>query len=301
MKLDTLEIGSSVETNYNLLKSLFQTDLFLGELDRARDLVWGCEPPHNLVVKVMAEMLRKPLVVFEYDDYDLESSHFTSMMGMIGKRSHYTNPYVNDLYYLHEIAHAATMPYGKAKNIQEFHRMTGLNELFAATLTEVYVYKLYPELRQKTFDFPIWVDEYMTEDFQKNESFSMKDFGVNYEDTVFIWWVSHRFSCIRNPNYLNLTEMQIAAYAEQNAAWTQVWAKSWKVVMDEMVSYHKAYTEASTSKEKSVVVDAHLSWIRSHYLPNDVTPFQREAEAFAVVLKDTKRRMGNIALFNKES
>jgi len=115
-----------------------------------------------------------------------------------------------------------------------------------------------------------------------------------FEDKAFLKWCTLRYNAIQHPDYLNLTEMQIAAYAAQNAAWTQVWARSWRGACVEMASY----LECAQGSHVQDSVKAHLAWTFGENMrENDVTPFQREAEAFLIVHKDTKRRMGNIALF----
>lgn len=307
MNLDTMVSVSNPRDCLNLLKTLFQTKRFLSALDNAYAVVMGVEgaKTENLVEEVFVRALKRPLIVFDYTNYELENGHFTTLLGMVGRRNHYTNRNVNDLYYLHEIAHAATMEYGGMKSIQDFHRRTGLNELFAATLTEVYVYDIYPSLRKQTFEFPIWRDDVRPGASEKgNHNFKMSDFMANAEDrdwdSEFLAWIDKRHASIRNPDYLNLIEMQISAYAAQNAAWTQVWAKSWQEVVVEMESYLASYREADTESKRMRVLTTHLTWVLKEQMRvHDITPFQREAEAFAEVVKDTKRRMGNIALFNK--
>lgn len=86
-----------------------------------------------------------------------QKNHLTSHARLIAKRT-YENKYVQDLYYLHELTHAAHFD---VKQVSAFGLPTALseNELFASMMSEAFIYFFAPELMGKTFD-PLWAENF---------------------------------------------------------------------------------------------------------------------------------------------
>jgi hypothetical protein len=80
----------------------------------------------------------------------VEAPHFSPWWGGIQLRT-YDNPLVQDLYYLHEICHAATMPFGPDSKHAladpvTFKNKIRDNEHEASTLSEMTIYCEFPQL-----------------------------------------------------------------------------------------------------------------------------------------------------------
>ena len=71
---------------------------------------------------------------------------------------------IRDLRYLHEMHHAATLPYVANGNIPTFEAKAFRNEREASTFTEMAVYLELPDLRPLTFEHPLFVDRFLFPD-----------------------------------------------------------------------------------------------------------------------------------------
>jgi hypothetical protein len=243
---------------------LFKTDTFLNVIRGNRQGMLG-------TVMSLIEH-GPPIITFESDDYEFEKSHFTSWMGLTQLRT-YNNLYIQDLYYLHELLHSATMKYGTCKNLAEFHRKMSLNELLVATFTEVYIYELIPSLRAETFNFPIWWDN---RDLTEKGDLSWMgaslwaewaDLGLfSSQLDPFINVASIRKNAIMHPDPYDLCDMQISVYSTQNYDWTMMWEASWREVEDHMADYHAELKEDRTKAVMNHLTKAvknHLAWVKS--------------------------------------
>lgn len=91
---------------------------------------------------------------------ECEHAHFTSYFGLQLLRPNYKNEYIHDLYYLHDMVHSLfSQPhYPKTMGFEDFARLAIYNEYVSSNETEVLAYQRIPDLRPKTFDFPIFYD-----------------------------------------------------------------------------------------------------------------------------------------------
>ena len=75
----------------------------------------------------------------------------------------YDNPAIEDLYRLHEMFHAAFMPYFPGIGFDAFHRKMEDNELKASVCSEIRVYFELPHLREIAFPHPIYADRFLSD------------------------------------------------------------------------------------------------------------------------------------------
>ena len=95
-------------------------------------------------------------------DDRLERAHFCSWWGVTMNRT-YDNPAIEDLYRLHEMFHAAFMPYFPGIGFDAFHRKMEDNELKASVCSEIRVYFELPHLREIAFPHPIYADRFLSD------------------------------------------------------------------------------------------------------------------------------------------
>lgn len=98
----------------------------------------------------------------------IEAPHFSPWWGGVQLRT-YENKLVQDLYYLHEICHAASMPYGPDAQHAcvdpiTFKNKIRDNEHAASTLSEMTIYCEFPQLRAMSFQHEIFVDRFLFPD-----------------------------------------------------------------------------------------------------------------------------------------
>jgi hypothetical protein len=103
----------------------------------------------------------KPRIFYDMDDPELERNHFTVWLNAIQRRDGYSNPYLEDMYNLHEIIHAIDMKYDSHSTHFDWSVRSLVNELKATIETEVVLYFAIPTLREKTFPFEIWADRFL--------------------------------------------------------------------------------------------------------------------------------------------
>lgn len=189
----------------------------------------------------------RPRIVIEMSDSSLEHPHFYSWLNILSKRT-YKNPYIQDLYYLHEIYHMSTMIYDPTLNYEQWSSKMIENELMASLNSEVLVYKHLP-IREKSFSFPIWFDSLADEDFKDTLALAQK-----------------RVYAMNNPK--NKVEDQLSSYREGNELWVEIW--------------RDAYPEVE-GKVRDLILsgdtDSFLSWIKKN-TEQDI-PFFMQAKVFS--------------------
>lgn len=267
----------------------FQIDKFLNSVFKT-ELFKSLAKTPGSCQGVFDKLRERPVITYEPTS-PLEKNHFTSWMGLIQIR-HYDNDYMNDLYYLHELAHWATMQYGECKDLAQFHEKMARNELFAATLSEVYIYFEAIGLRDKVFDHPIWFDSVYDKIIKSEMDF----------DKI----MKFRKKRISNPDSFNFCEMQIAKYASQNTKWSAIWSENWREVEDRVATYLHAYSDAARLRDGSIdeirqsaldcleVVEDYKGMILIEASKSQkAIPYEREAKTFNDVVEQMKRVAGN--------
>ena len=304
--MQNLKRYSAPEDIRKVLMETFRTDMFKDEIERGDETLLGT---------LVNETCKRPLAIYDFNRYDLEGSHFTSWMGAVQRRPYYTNDYIHDLHWTHELAHFATMPYDPSLSFAQWHEKMSLNEYEAALDSEAFIYMAMPDLRRKTFEFEIWVDRFldperMTSEWRRNLDIigdhSLGDilggvtdiqdgvccYGGDQYDIVRTSLYQARQRAMMTPRPWDFVEMQIGIYAKQNIEWTLTWQNSWRKVEEFMHEMHQRHHKGEDTD------DFYFNWISENsegsYSEIGFTlPFRQEAKVFAAVLQDIRQRGGN--------
>lgn len=106
-----------------------------------------------------------PIFFYDMSDPYLERNHLTALFRHIAYRE-YNNPYINDLYYLHELSHIATLNYDNSTSFHKWKEKISENELIASLISEAFIYFYIPTIREKTFN-PLWADQFFKMELDK--------------------------------------------------------------------------------------------------------------------------------------
>jgi hypothetical protein len=213
------------------------------------------------------DRLAFPMVFADMTDTELEYPHFATWFGLTYHRT-YTEPAVSDLYYLHEIVHAALLEYEPGPLFTAWYRRMNGIELSASLETECYVYLSVPGARDLSFRDEIWADRYLG---------GPSRLGDSLRDVI----RQDRYKAMQHPDPMDYCEQQIAAYARQNFEW----ANTWKVAAP---SGRPAFLEVeehmSGLRTGRVTLDDHVRWLQRH----GEIPFPDQARLFAPVYWNAK-------------
>lgn len=213
---------------------------------------------------------QRPSVFADMSDAELETPHFGTFFGMTYHR-HYDEPAVSDLYYFHEIVHAALLTFDPDALFTAWYRkMSGIE--FAASLeTEGYVYMRIPELREQSFKDEIWADRYIGAQRRLGEGI----YDIMRQD---------RYAAMQTPDPMDWCEQQIAGYARQNFEWAAMWRLDGERDGRVMPAYR--HVEAHMAALRAGTIDAgdHLAWLTA----TGEVPFVDQARLFAPVYWNNK-------------
>lgn len=214
-----------------------------------------------------------PRFFAETSNDQLERAHFSTWWNVIILRE-YDNPFIQDLYYLHEMAHAATMPYTfEPIGRQAFDEKMQRNELEASVLSEIAVYFELPGLRKQSFNHEIYADRFLDVEhyhrlWQSNKVVALETIRTARRDVM----VS------KKEDDLDLTELWIRKFAEQNTAYAITWA-------DRYVSVEQQMSEFQTIAllDRNAATKNHMAWLQDMVSldQEDGIPFRQEAELFS--------------------
>jgi len=224
---------------------------------------------------------RLPRFFYRPSDAWLEWTHFSTWWGGI-MLCDYENPRIRDLRYLHEIHHAAALPYIANGNVPTFEAKAFRNEREASTFTEMAIYLELPDLRPLTFDHPLFVDRFLFPggDLARPDS-KLLDRWRTEPDIVFQELMYERARVIwAAEDEIDPTDPQVVwlrRYGEQGANWVQVWSARYQMVEDAMIRLRRT----AASEGRSGAARRHLDWLLSDEVADRSTiPFVREAAAF---------------------
>lgn len=276
-----------------VLMSTFRTDMFKDEIEKGEDSLLG---------RLVNEVVKRPLAIYDFNRYDLEGSHFTTWMGAIQRRPYYKNDYIHDLYWVHELLHFASMTYDPDLSFAQWHTKMSENEYEAALVSEAYIYLTMPELRQHTFDFEIWVDRFfddrvLAESRHYLDNRRIERWMGQLDDPKKLGQMKHQLHLARRkamttPRPWDFVEMQISIFSKQNIEWTLTWQKSWRKVeafMADMLAKHEAGEDTNEMYFEWLSENAKGSYQELGFM----LPFRAEAQVFANVLADIRARGGN--------
>lgn len=291
--MKNLEILRNPDQVYDYLETIFQTDIFKDAVKTARN--------HTGVIHQVQTYVDLWAIIHEFAKYprffaematDVEYSHFSAWWNVIGLRT-YDNPYINDLYYLHDMYHmvdrnvSASNAYG-ATTFYEFFKRTSTNELRASIITEVVIYFMYPELRAKTFPFEIWADRFI--DGRKMGWEGITPVGRMHKLQDF------RKQAMVNPDPTDWCELQIYGYVQSNIEWAKIWKNNFAKVESHMADFYAVCDNIRygvDSYDLDHVINNHLDWLKEHSTGLYDVPFEQEARDFHRFYQETHKEYGN--------
>lgn len=226
----------------------------------------------GFVQEIIMEFARVPRFFADMTNPHLETSHFSTWWNVIMNRQ-YDNPYVADLYLLHEMYHAARMPYVPGIGKAAFDEKMQRNELEASVFSEIEVYFAIRGLREKTFPFPIYADRFLDDPAMKalwrvNRTVCVETIRTIRRDVM----VS------KADTEMDSTELWIRRFAEQNAAYSIIWADRYNEIESAMSGFH---IDAERDKEEAAKDFSEWLLAEGECDPVDNIPFRQEAELFS--------------------
>jgi hypothetical protein len=281
------------EEIHTYVRDLWRTDLFRDSQDDENGYIRG----------IVDDLAQRPVVFFEMDDPSIEWSQFTTWMGAYALRPDYDSDAIHDLYYLHEFVHGATMEYDTGLSFVDWHRKMCENEMLASVHSEALVYFQLKGLRDLSFDFDIWVDRYLKDRGKLHPYGATMTSWRRVDGNISVHGFTHhntkeallkaRKESMTTPDPFDFLEMQLHYYAMQNVQWSNIWKDHFREVEEHMASYLKLAEE-----DRAAALEMHVGWLRDMRNPdpllhNQVTPYEREAIAFAKIVEANKKRQGN--------
>ena len=156
------------------------------------------------------------------------AGHFGSFFGAMTLRSEdylegaNPRPYVHDLYHLHELRHVETLEYDASWDWLRWSK-NAIDSEFAASLhSECEVYYYLRDLREKTFDHPIWNDRFAHEYVIAVQDRDERDREANIRQLM-AHIAKARERTMNKPKFDDFLELQVENYQKQNITWCSIW------------------------------------------------------------------------------
>ncbi len=226
----------------------------------------------------------------------VEAPHFSPWWGGIQLRS-YDNKLVQDLYYLHEICHAATMPYGPDSDHACFDPITFKNKIrdnehVASTLSEMTIYCEFPQLRAMSFQHEIFVDRFLfPEGNLKRVDACLIQRWREEPEIVESEMMYARAAVLTAPHVdeSDLAAFWLKRFYSQGKAWTSIWTNPkgeypsipiggrFREVESAMISFR----DQCQSVGRAAALARHIDWLTSEPVAKGTNvPFYDEAKEF---------------------
>lgn len=209
----------------------------------------------------------------------LPPGHFGTYFGATEVRK-YANPYVSDLYWLHELTHVETLVYEPHPEWLDWSADIIDSELKASLVSECYAYLRIPGLREKTFTHRIWVDRFL-------KKLAPSSDPVELEDEI----RTERLRAMHAPGFNDFLEAQIANYYQQNHVWNRIWSEPANVGPRPERPAFRIVEEHMHAPDRD---ETHQAWIKKHTQIGEWTaPFLAQAKPFAEVYRASNVKYGN--------
>ena len=217
-----------------------------------------------------------PRLFAETSNDHLERPHFATWWNVIMLRD-YENPIIHDLYYLHEMTHAASMPYVDGIGVAAFNEKMQRNELEASVLSEIAVYFDIEGLRESSFPHTIYADRFL------NDQHMCDLWVANRQTAIETLRTMRRDVMVSKPeSHMDLTEIWIRRFADQNNVYASVWADRYSEIEMRMALFQKMAT-ADVDGARKLALHMLQGWLEKEAAKDavDNIPFRLEAELFA--------------------
>ena len=147
------------------------------------------------------------------------------------------------------------------------------NELEASVLSEIAIYFEMPELRKQSFAYPIYADRFLDDVhiqalWRSNRKVALETLRSMRRDVM----VS------KAESEMDVAEVWIRRFADQNAAYSVIWADRYKEVEERM-----AFLQMNAANDRSEGLRIYRDWLVGEAAKDgeDNIPFRLEAELFA--------------------
>jgi hypothetical protein len=257
---------------HDYVRALWKTDVFRHS-----------HQPGHFIFDVIDQFAKVPRGFCETTNDYLERAHFCTWWNVHMHRRDYANPYIEDLYRLHEIYHAATLPYLNAIGYEAFHRKMEDNELKASVASEIRAYFEMPELRHVSFAYEIYADRYLRNPdmqvlWRENKGVAIETLQEARRDVMFS----------KPEHEMDFPERWIRRFTIQNRQWSTVWYERYQEVENHMWQHQML---ALNGKRKEAAA-RHQAWLDQHMAddPAEAVPFRQEAALFAGIYWANRRK-----------
>lgn len=237
---------------------------------------------HGFVHSIVDKFADMPSLFFRPSDITLEKAHFATWWRAIQIRDYYDNPYIHDLYLLHELFHAGDLLFASGLTHSAFKKRMQDNELKASVCTEIEIYFRMPGLRDKTFRHPIYADRFL-------QNFTIQDRWKRDPERVVRDLAMYRENVMTRDipiDHPDRSEFWIRQFVHQNEVWANIWIYKYQMVQEALVKMRRL----SEQGHKQDAIDQHVDWLLSDRIAQggDV-PFPDEAKAFAGIYIHNQR------------
>ena len=238
----------------------------------------------GLVFDVIDKLASLPRFFYERSDDRLETGHFTSWWGGVQLRPNdYPKDGVHDLYYLHEMYHAATMPtIPNDLTRSAWGRKLNDNESDASVCSEIAAYFAMPGLRAKTFDFEIYADRFLKDDYYHS---LWRNNRREFEETMIL----HRRN-VMSADYVpkDMPEKWIHLFASQNKESSPIWTKSYQTIESKLSTLRRECYDSKIGRKQAM--QNFMDWLLSDEITKGTDiPFPEEAKTFADIYWRNKK------------
>lgn len=261
------------------------------------------EDENHYITKIIRDFSKYPRFFGVMSDEEVEFSHFTSWWNCITLR-HYENPYISDVYYLHEIFHATYMTYDPDIPWASWYTKMAKNEFNASMCSEALIYLECPDFRQYTFGHEIWVDRFLNNCAFMNEWKYYKDYNptksTKFESNADAHPVrimeQERIRAMVSPSPFDFLELQIHNYLQQNQKFASVWSNRYDEIERAMSDFYHTCDNGEVDR----AIANYRTFIEKVSEDNpDKVPFYKEAKLFAKIYKKNKKNYGNHKMMRK--
>jgi hypothetical protein len=257
----------------NLISLVTDQDVheYVGELWKS-DLFRNSHVDGGYVYHQVERFAWLPRVFAESTHDHLERAHFSTWWNVIMLRE-YDNPIIHDLYYLHEMAHAATMPYIAGIGRAAFDEKMQRNELEASVLSEIAVYFDLPGLRETSFGHDIYADRFLVDPSMQRLWRANRDVALEAIRS------ERRHVMVCKPEHtMDQAEVWIRRFAEQNEAYSITWADNYTGVENFMAGFQRM-----GCNDRAQAARIHMEWLAEEAAHDEVDniTFLEQAEMFA--------------------
>jgi hypothetical protein len=198
--------------------------------DTARAWAHGADPQAAWLKERLSE---RPFFLCEPWEPELQRRHFSQMWGQVFTRA-YKNPALEDLYWIHELTHWATVDLKPAPDFQAWRAKWDLNELRASCASEILAHGPMPGILGEALGTVAWAARFGELG------------GANPEDRS-TWTQASREAFDRRLAIRDGVEQPscedekwFSGFKEANEKWGQLWKDDWPKLDERLAAYEGA-------------------------------------------------------------